>query len=167
MSLNAAHYIPCHVLLTIPLSGREFSKPINLNHKHGACTVQSRPEAMYLFPQIWKYVCMHFTRHDQSKTPLSPPPSRGRLITLKGQNGHHNEADRIALAAALQSPKTAVKTLILFLPVWNTDVPNTVIYYSWIRLIDTLTCLRKKRIMSSQLSPTFNLTIFTQILLKK
>ncbi len=89
---------------------------INLNHKHCYCTVRSRPALESLFrvfrwrvyAHAWVCVCVCVlwgTRREwPTKTPLyththlQPQPLQwGSLITLKGQNGHHNEADRGAI----------------------------------------------------------------------
>lgn len=164
VSLNLAYYITCLLLLTVFACLQRWlqreSRDVlwwkncsNLNHKHCYWTVQSRPALVYLFHALRWCECMClcvcvFAKHNEEMTRPHPTPlhthpleRQGSLITLKGRNGHHNEADRGAISKP-SPPHCRVQKQQLrpwcYLCHYEIDV-TPVIQHSWIMLIRALT----------------------------
>lgn len=80
------------------------------------------------------------TQHPPPSLP-PPPPQWGSLITLKGQNGHHNEADRRAISKPPTLHCRVQKQQLrpwCYLCHYEMDVAP-VIQYSWIMTLRALT----------------------------
>ena len=128
---------------------------INLNHERCYCTVRSRWALVYLFHVLrWRArvpACVFYTHSARKRWPTKtqhpppslppPPPQWGSLITLKGQNGHHNEADRRAISKPPTLHCRVQKQQLrpwCYLCHYEMDVAP-VIQYSWIMTLRALT----------------------------